>query len=133
MKKWERKTPENFLQLPPTFPVCPAHLFSEEYTNCKSINVSSDSKFILFLKQRKAPSQVNGSLQLISVFCDTFCCLWNSEFHLAIGSKAIEKWEGKDVVLPPCIEIWGRGQCPIACSTLVWLLVQYSQLSESFV
>ena len=47
--------------------------------------------------------------------------LVSAEFQSTIGSEAIKKWEGKDVVLPPCIEIWGHLplRCPITFSTPV--------------
>jgi len=52
----------------------------------------------------------------------TILSVWfvgSNEFQLIIGSQAIENWEGKDVVLPPYIEIWGHLPLPclMACST----------------
>jgi len=31
-----------------------------------------------------------------------------NEFQLTIGSEAMEKCGGRDIILPHCIEIWGR-------------------------
>ena len=38
---------------------------------------------------------------------------------LGLSCKPIEKWDGKDLFSPPCIEIWRgiRPPCPTACST----------------
>ena len=33
-------------------------------------------------------------------------CQFSPNFSRTIGSEAIEKWEGKDLFSPPCIEIW---------------------------
>ena len=44
---------------------------------------------------------------------------FSPKFIQTIGSEAIEKWDDKDLLSPPCIEIWRgiRPPCPTACST----------------
>ena len=43
---------------------------------------------------------------------------FSPNFSRTTGSEAIEKWEGKELFWPPCIEIWRciRPPCPTACS-----------------
>ena len=44
---------------------------------------------------------------------------FSANFSRTIGGEAIEKWKGKDLFSPLCIEIWRgiRPPCPTACST----------------
>ena len=53
------------------------------------------------------------------------------EFQSDRRGEAIEKWEGKDLLSPPYIQIWRgiRPPCPIACSTPACLSI-YNQVMK---
>jgi len=56
----------------------------------------------------------------INTILSFYAFMLSNEFQLSIGNEAIEKWDGKDVVLPPASKSGGGDicpPCPIACST----------------
>jgi len=58
-------------------------------------------------------------LSLHTVLTSRHICQFSPNFSRTTRSEAFEKWEGKDLFTPPCIEIWRgiRPPCTTPCST----------------